>query len=266
VSFVVATWNLQWQFGDWEERQPAIASALESVGADVIMVQESWRGQVERLAAKLDFEYAWCGHDPHDDPERNMGNAILSRWPITASEHRFLEDGKGRQYRTILFAKVETPWGTLPAFTTHLEHRYDQSATRISQLSLASKFIEKHDDGALPPVLTGDLNAVHDSDEIRKLTGRSVPYVEGRIWTDAWEQVGDGPGLTWSNANPQLTKSAWPNRRLDYVLIGWPRQDRPVGNPARAWLFATEPVDGVMPSDHFGVAVEIHSAEPNAAL
>lgn len=259
MSLVIATWNLQWQFGEWEPRQPAIAATLESLDADVIMVQESWRGQVERLAVKLGFEHVWSGHDPHDDPERNMGNAIISRWPIKTSAHRFLEDAKGRQYRSILSARIETPSGILPAFTTHLEHRYDQSATRIHQLTLASEFIEDHAKGALPPVLTGDLNAVHDSDEIRKLTGRSAPYVKGRVWTDSWEQVGDGPGLTWSNENPYLSNSAWPNRRLDYVLIGWPREKRPVGNPQRAWLFGVEAVDGIVPSDHYGIAVEIHT-------
>jgi len=146
----------------------------------------------------------------------------------------------------------------LPTFTTHLEHRYDQSATRQDQLAQASLFIEDHARGKFPPVLTGDLNAVHDSDEIRKLTGRSTPYVAGRIWTDAWEQCGDGPGLTWSNENPYLNNSAWPNRRLDYVLVGWPREDRPKGNPLRAQLFGTSEIGGVMPSDHFGVVVSLH--------
>ena len=47
MSFVIGTWNVQWQFGDWEERQPAIADVLRTLDADVIMLQESWRGQVE---------------------------------------------------------------------------------------------------------------------------------------------------------------------------------------------------------------------------
>lgn len=259
MSFVVATWNLQWQFGNWEERQPAIDETLVALDADVLMVQESWRGQVSRIAERLGFEHVWSGHDPHDDPERNMGNAILSRWPIESTDHRFLADAKDRKYRTILFAQVATPWGILPAFSTHIEHRYDQSLTRISQLTQASEFIEENAKGALPPIVAGDLNAVHDSDEIRKLTGRSAPYVQGRVWTDAWEQVGDGPGITWSNDNPYLSNSAWPNRRLDYVLIGWPREKRPIGNPISAHLFGVDPVDGVVGSDHFGVAVTVHT-------
>jgi len=259
MSFVVGTWNLQWQFAEWEERQPAIVNVLADLDADVVMLQESWRSQVERLAEMLGYHHTWAGYDPGDNPERSMGNAILSRSPIQSSAHIFLPDEKGREYRTIVSARIATPFGILPAFTTHLDHRYDQSATRMSQLAMASEFIEEHGDGALPPVLAGDLNAVHDSDEVRKLTGRSTPYVDGRAWTDAWEQVGDGPGLTWSNDNPYLTKAAWPNRRLDYVMIGWPRAQRPIGNPIRAWLFGVEPINSVVASDHYGVAAEIHT-------
>ena len=42
-------------------------------------------------------------------------------------------------------------------------------------------------------------------------------------------------------------------------MIGWPREKRPVGNPVDARLFGVEPVDGVVPSDHYGVAVTIHT-------
>ena len=257
MSLVIATWNVQWQFGDWKDRQAASAAVLADLDADIVTLNETWRAQTEQLAESLGYRHVWAGHDPHGDPERNMGNAILSRWPIDAAASRFLEDAEGRQYRTIISAHVRTPTGQMPVFATHIEHRFDRSATRISQLQQASEFIEEHAKGALPPVLAGDLNAVPDSDEIRKLTGRSAPYVEGRIWTDAWEQVGEGDGITWSKANPYINHSAWPNRRLDYVLIGWPRDKRPIGNPARAWLFGTEPVDGIVGSDHYGVAVEV---------
>jgi endonuclease/exonuclease/phosphatase family metal-dependent hydrolase len=53
--------------------------------------------------------------------------------------------------------------------------------------------------------------------------------------------------------------SAWPERRLDYVMVGWPRA-RPAGNPVRARLFGVEPHDGVVPSDHYGVAVDLVEA------
>jgi endonuclease/exonuclease/phosphatase family metal-dependent hydrolase len=43
MSFVIGTWNVQWQFGDWEERQPAIADVLRTLDADVIMARAGGR-------------------------------------------------------------------------------------------------------------------------------------------------------------------------------------------------------------------------------
>lgn len=262
MSLIIATWNVQWQFGDWEERQPAILETLRAVSADIITLQETWTGQVDEIATALGYEATWAGYQSGDDERdgRAMGNAVLSRLPMIDTSHRFLAELDGREYRTVVGACVETPQGTLPVFTTHLNHRFDQSETRMAQLAVASEFVEEHA-ADLPPILTGDLNAVPDSDEIRKLTGRSQPYVDGRVWADAWEQVGQGLGHTWSLDNEYINNSAWPNRRLDYVLIGWPRPRRPIGNPQRAWLIGTEPIAGVTASDHYGVAVQISTGD-----
>ncbi len=260
MSFVVATWNIQWQFGEWQQRQPAILETLRSLDADIITLQETWLDQIDGFAAELDFESTWAGRPPREATNpTGFGNAILSRWPISRREHCFLEDGQGRKYRSCVHALVESPFGSVPVFTTHLHYPEDGSAVRQMQLATASEFIELHATGELPPVLTGDLNAVHDSDEIRTLTGRRPPFVEGRTWTDAWETAGDGPGFTWSRDNPYLQNTGWPDRRLDYVLIGAPRTKRPIGNPARADLFGIDPVGDVVGSDHYGVAVEIVS-------
>lgn len=104
----------------------------------------------------------------------------------------------------------------------------------------------------------GDLNAVPDSDEIRLLTGRSAVPVPGLVFNDCWPQVRDDPGHTWVRRNPHLVDSVWPERRLDYVLVSWPRP-APLGNPVGAVLIGDGPVDGLWPSDHLGVAVDLRS-------
>ena len=113
---------------------------------------------------------------------------------------------------------------------------------------------------SLPIVVGGDMNAVPDSDEIAMLTGRRVG-IPGVIMSDVWEHVGPGgrfgaEGHTWRADNPHTEGSTWPNRRLDYLLVAWPRK-KPVGNPARAWLAGTEPVDGIHPSDHAAVVADL---------
>ena len=102
-----------------------------------------------------------------------------------------------------------------------------------------------------------DLNAVPWSDEVRLLTGASAVPVPGLAFTDCWEHAGDGsPGWTWAATNPYLADSAMPNRRLDYLLVSWPRP-RPAGNPVRCWLAGVEPVAGVQPSDHHAVVADL---------
>jgi endonuclease/exonuclease/phosphatase family metal-dependent hydrolase len=112
----------------------------------------------------------------------------------------------------------------------------------------------------LPVVVGGDLNAVPDSDEISMLTGRR-PGVPGVILSDVWEHVGPGgrfgaDGITWRADNPHTANSTWPNRRLDYLLVSWPRK-KPVGNPVRTWLAGTESVGGIHPSDHAAVVADL---------
>jgi endonuclease/exonuclease/phosphatase family metal-dependent hydrolase len=115
-------------------------------------------------------------------------------------------------------------------------------------------------DTELPVVIGGDFNAPPDSDEIRLLTGRRAVPVKNLVLSDCWEQVGDGPGATWRHDNPYQAATAWPNRRLDYVFVSWPRP-KPLGNPLAAWLTGLGPVDGVHPSDHAAVVVELFDGD-----
>ncbi len=71
-----------------------------------------------------------------------------------------------------------------------------------------------------------------------------------------WEHAGAGGGETYSEANPHVNDSAWPERRLDYLMVSWPRR-RPAGNPVRAERFGLEPVNGVTASDHWGVVADL---------
>lgn len=275
----VATWNIWWRFGPWEARQPKIVETLQQTNADIVLLQETWPAQAQKIANELGLHFAgYSGkRPPADEPDRGFGNAILSRWPSTATDDRPLSALEGPAHRSIAFARIDSPFGSVPAFTTHLAHRYDESAVRMLQLREASEFVAHHtqvverDDGAgsdddaaprrrFPPILAGDLNAVADSDELRTMTGRSTPFVPGRIWTDVWEQVGTGAGITWAQENSFVVDSAWPNRRIDYVLVGWPRP-RPVGNPIAASLIGLDDPG----SDHYGVVADLIARPPDAS-
>ena len=154
------------------------------------------------------------------------------------------------------------PWGRWPVASTHLDHRFDDSSARERQARrLLELAVQWRGDPAtdLPVVIGADLNAVADSDEVRLLTGRRGTTGRDRVVRCLGTRR-RGSGWTWRRENPYTNDSAWPNRRLDYVLVSWPRP-KPVGNPVSARLVGTEPVDvegePVWASDHAAVVVDL---------
>lgn len=260
----VMTWNLWWRFGPFEQRLPAIIETIRSVDPDVVCLQEVWsdeqRDVADEIARRLGLHMVRT--DPTMWNGESFGNAVLSRWPIDRIASLPLPGTDGQPGpRRIVAARVHTPWGEWPVASTHLDHRYDGSATRQLQTrTLLELGLQWRGDPAvdLPLIIGADLNAVADSDEVRLLTGRS-PGVAGIIYSDVWEQIGNGPGHTWRAENPYCTDSTWPNRRLDALLVSWPRP-KPVGNPTRTWNIGTDAVrlgdESVWPSDHAAVVAD----------
>lgn len=265
----MASWNVWWRFGPWWARQPAIAATLAEIGADVFGLQEVWveedgAHQAEVLARRLGYHYTtgelrfWEGV--------GFTNAILSRWPIRESGSIRLPGRDGAPgHRQAVWAAIDAPApiGRLVVVCTHLDWQFDQSAVRAAQTRAVAELVfELRNDPAtgFPAVLLGDLNAVPDSDEVRQLTGASAPPIPNLVFTDAWLAVGNtDPGWTWSGHNPHLADSTWPNRRIDYVFVSWPRP-KPMGSIGRCWLAGQEPRDGVVPSDHYAVVAELRTS------
>lgn len=259
----VATWNLWWRFGPWEQRAPGIESTLRSIDADIVCLQEVWAIDDRRQAHELGEALGYHVASNADGTEgRRLGNAVLSRWPILEETTTALPLASGEPgHRTLVRALLDTPWGRVDAYSTHLAYRFDESALRTAQLAATCATIaaDRTDPAtSFPPILCGDLNATPQSDEVRSLTGKAPPLEPALIFTDAWESVGRGPGYTWDNRNPHLSDSTWPRRRLDYVLVGWPRE-KPIGNPARARLAGARRHNGVWPSDHLAVVVDLET-------
>ena len=260
----VATWNIWWRHGDWQSRQGPILETLRALDADIVGLQEVCLrdpDQVSWLRESFPDHHVVASPGGNDD-RFTVVNAIVSRWPVLESEATFLDVGDLPPHRTALWARIDSPSGPVDVWTTHLSHGFDQSALRQRQLAqIAGLIADRRGDptSAFPPVLLGDLNAVPDSDEIRRLTGRAASYADRFVMTDVWAQIGEGPGVTYSDANPYVNDSAWPERRLDYVFVGWPRP-RPAGNPAATDRFGLDPVAGVVPSDHWGVVADLRLA------
>jgi endonuclease/exonuclease/phosphatase family metal-dependent hydrolase len=259
------TWNLWWRFGPWEARQPAILETLKAIDADIYCFQEVFEtrdgvSQLTDIASELGMHSCGAAGLDLDIAPESLGNAILSRWPITGSEFRPLPAPWDlNELRVVLRADIDGPRGPLEVFCTHLNWRMDQSHVRQDQLRAVCEFIdETKDRRTFPPILCGDLNAEPTSDEIRMLTGFSQPAVPKLVFFDAWPASGEtGPGYTWDRMNPFTDLDAEPrNARIDYVLVGYP-QDGAVGEPVACRVAGNAPAGGVWPSDHFGVVAEV---------
>lgn len=260
----VMTWNLWWRFGPWWSRQAAIAQVVLDQQADLIGLQEVWveesgANQAEVLARRLG--YYWQVGDLRFRDGLGFTNAVLSRWPITSTFRARLPDGTGGlSHRQVLGVRVAGPDGPVLFVTTHLDYAFDAGPTRQAQLQAVCQLIasERPDPASgYPAILTGDLNAVPHADEIRMMTGAAPVAVSGLSFVDAWEVAGGGqPGHTWNSANPYLADASYPNRRLDYVMVSWPRP-KPLGSVAGVWLAGVQPVQGVTASDHYAVVADL---------
>lgn len=261
----VLSWNLWWRFGPWQHRRHAILAVLRDARADVIGLQEVWADRDENLAEWLADELgmAWT-FEPSPapeywqrrigDPTVAIGNAVLSRGPIDDREVRTLP---GEDRRFALFALTQG----VPFFTTHLTAPVDASAARCLQVRALAEFVaEKRVASEFPPVVTGDFNAMPDSDEVRLFSGaRTAPAVPGQVLVDAWEYAEPGqPWATWDATNPYVAETFTPSARVDYIHVGLPGPNG-LGHVTAVRRVGAEPVGGVWPSDHAAVLADLDS-------
>lgn len=258
----VATLNIWNRFGPWEQRLEAIRDGVAELSPDILGLQEVVRlhpddgdglDQAAAIAAGFDYHVAYG----RARDERWFGNAVLSRWPITRSHVYELPRVGTDERRTLLFAEIGSPFGTIPFFVTHLNWKFDEGHVRAAQLLEIVHRIETLTSGdralAFPALLVGDLNAEPDSDEIRYLRGLASLGGGRRVYfQDAFAFAGDGPGITYARHNPFAAPLREPDRRIDYVFVRG-RDEHHRGEPIEARVCFDKPVAGTFPSDHFGV-------------
>ena len=260
----VLSWNLWWRFGPWERRREVIVAEMRRARPDVCGLQEVWADRERNLAASIAEELGMHHvYAPSSAPGKwqrrigdssvGIGNAVLSRWPISESEVRTLPSGdEPDEGRIVLYARIDAPHASVPFFVTHLNSGWGQSALRREQVVAVAGFMSEKGQDGHPPVLVGDFNAPPDADEIRCLVGKTVPPTRGFVMADAWDHARPlEPGWTWDRRNPHVAATFEPDARIDYVFVGPPSGG--LGQVIWAELFCTEPVGGVWASDHSGI-------------
>ncbi|MEU0218977.1 endonuclease/exonuclease/phosphatase family protein [Streptomyces sp. NPDC006265] len=268
------TWNLWWHFGPWQTRQKAILTALRELRPDVVGLQEVWAADGENLAEWLAGELGLhCAWGASPAPERWQRRIGARR---SASAMRCSAGGRSSTRtccrcplppRTTTAAWPSTPAWPLPVTkcpsspptsppTLHA------SAVRCRHVAAVAEFVARHrGDTPFPPVVTGDLNAWPDSDEVRLLGGyKTAPTVPGKVLVDAWEYADPAaPSATWDAANPHVTPARRPGGRIDYIHVGPPGPGG-LGRVRDVRRACDGPVDGVWPSDHTVVVADLEQA------
>jgi endonuclease/exonuclease/phosphatase family metal-dependent hydrolase len=272
VTLKVLTLNLWNTSGPWEARKPRIREWVDKLGPHVIGFQEALRGPSDSGANGFDQVgeiLDGAGYEIHHGAVTKMndvdfGNAVASIWPIT---DRFVEElprGDRSEGRCAVSATIDAPFGELSFTSTHLNWKLHDGHSREQQVVALADIVLKHRPrGGFPPIVVGDFNADPESSEIRFMCGHHSLDQRSVAFFDAWRLAGDGgPGTTWSNSNEFAQVAIEPDRRIDYVFAGYPVRmgaEHGLGKIEACRVVCNDEVDGVWPSDHYGVYAEIRT-------
>lgn len=200
----VLTFNVHSAFSREGRLDPeAIARVIEGSGADVVALQEMSRGWmidgsldlVDWLSRRLEMPIVF---QATADPI--WGNAILSRTGFLDHGSASLPELDTLLHRGYLWAHVDVGGREpLHIIATHLHHVPEEPEPRLAQIPV----ILAYWNGAPRTVLMGDMNAEPDWPEIDLFREAGL--------VDAWEQAGEGPGLTWPSDEPF--------QRIDWVWL-----------------------------------------------
>jgi endonuclease/exonuclease/phosphatase family metal-dependent hydrolase len=221
-----------------------IAEVIRKEKPDLVGLQEVDRGvqrtqridEMAELAKLTRMDYAFAFNLPYQGGQ--YGVAILSRFPIRATEHRLYKNLREAERRGFIRAEVLIHGRVVNFVTTHLDYQHDDGRLFEAQQMLAALEGLK---GSL--IVSGDFN-----DEP---SGQTYQLVR-RQFRDAWlsQVLGvwphDGESVPWPGKGFTYPADK-PVKRIDYIFIRNNDQVR----VKRAWVVET------LASDHVPVVAEL---------
>jgi len=257
----VATWNLL--FDDFIEdealrssvRGPRIAKVLTAASADIVALQEVTDDSFAALLAALPEPFFWTR-------SHAGGLAVLSRWPLQASELRL-----GPRKRALL-VEFSVNGQAIALANVHFSsdrkggEMVDRSNDRLRQASIVRSALSTCMPSAVA-IVCGDFNEpCAQGCELAATKG-----MEGML--DAWTVVHGAsdthPGHSFAplqNCLAKVSALITEPRRLDRIFTSRHLE------PLNAVLFATDGSDKVETclSDHFGLLVDLRVKSPLSSV
>jgi endonuclease/exonuclease/phosphatase family metal-dependent hydrolase len=202
VQLRVMTYNVHTGIGmDKKLDLKRIADVINRERPDLVGLQEVDRGvertgridEIQELARLTKMEYAFANNLRYQGGW--YGVAILSRFPILATEHKLYRNRREAERRGFIRAEVDFKGERLNFVTTHLDYQFEDG-----RLFEAEQLTEALDRCAGPLIVVGDLNDEPSGPAYKLLAGR---------FGDAW--VASDTGLTFPSDKPR--------KRIDYVFL-----------------------------------------------
>lgn len=250
----VMTFNI-WNYNPhWPVRRDLLADLIARYQPDAVALQETrhdfryerGRGQGEQLAERTGYHATSATAQVYIPVLRvDEGLTVLTRAAPEEVEVRRLtlhpHDRQDENHRVALAVALTFDGRRVHIVDTHFSlsaMARQTNAVEVAQFVAARA-------GAEPAVVMGDLNAEPDAPEIRYLGGEIELLGERAAFVDCWTAAHpDRPGFTYASDRPY--------QRIDYVFArGF------AAGPTHAEIIGREDRNGIYPSDHLGIVVDL---------
>lgn len=203
-----------------------VADVIGGESPDLVALQEvgrhwsadsDFRDQAAELGRLLEMASVFAANLDRDAlkpdaPRRQYGTAILSAWPLLASENILLPRVRpDDEQRGLLVLDVDLDGGPFRMHNVHLGVGADERRLQVEAI------LDVVDRTSAPRALLGDLNARPTAPELAPLFAR---------FSDAWAVAGEGHGFTFPASDPRA--------RIDYALVSPQLRVRRASVPAPA--------------------------------
>lgn len=264
------------------ERLEILIKELKQIQPDILCLQEIITnidlGIISILSENLGFTCSYVGSDAADlKGENRYANAILTKTPSTFREIPLGVAGFNHTLPSAIIMEQTFNNITVTVFSAHLAWGGGNMWVRKHQLEIiareADRLASKNPQQVI--ILAGDLNEFEDSEAIQYMYGKAAGQIhKGTYWVDAWKLHGTLENkITVSLENKLAANTAEkigfkmvtaiPDRRIDYIMShGWVYGK--AGYPLNFERFADMPVNGLTPSDHYGIFTDIYMPNNNS--
>lgn len=258
------------------ERLEILIQELKQLNPDVLCLQEVMTNistdVVGILINRLGFTDSYIGADALGlKGAVRYANAILTKKEAHFKEIPLGVTGFNHALPSAVMMEQTFNGKAVTVFSAHLAWGGGNMWVRKHQLEIiareADRIVSRNPQQVI--IAAGDFNEFEDSEAIQYMYGKATGDMhKGTYWVDAWVLHGNPDNTVTVSLNNKLAletaqkfgfnmPEAIPDRRIDYIMVhGWVYGK--AGYPLTFERFADAPVNGLTPSDHYGVYSDIY--------